>query len=174
MKRQQKSVENKHKSKKGNVAFSVTHGKNEGSRNYQDQESFLEVEGSKDFLKPKVVKQISERLEKFEQTDLFIKKYISLPRLATYCDTNIKYLSYYINEYKEMNYNRYINELKVNYVKDRLRNDPDFRRNSFLVISKLTGFSSQNKFFTIFKEVTAMTPSDYVRQLKNELGPGNF
>jgi hypothetical protein len=40
---------------------------------------------------------IIKKLEKFEKSRQFIRNGISLPFLASYCNTNTKYLSYIIN-----------------------------------------------------------------------------
>jgi YesN/AraC family two-component response regulator len=56
------------------------------------------------------------KLNKFEKSNLFNNKNISLPFLAGRFETNTKYLSYVINTHREKDFNNYINELRINYI----------------------------------------------------------
>ncbi|MDG4947053.1 AraC family transcriptional regulator [Weeksellaceae bacterium KMM 9713] len=134
-------------------------------------ESHLEVEANMISLRKK--KEIEKSLANFEDKAHFLRSSISLAKLATYCKTNIKYLSYYINKYKGVNFNHYINELRVNYLLEKLKEDPMLRRSKMSKLAKIGGFSSQNKFSTIFKEFTDMTPSAYIKKLNKEEEQGN-
>jgi tetratricopeptide (TPR) repeat protein len=53
------------------------------------------------------------KLNKFEKSNLFNNKNISLPFLAGRFETNTKYLSYVINTHREKDFNNYINELRL-------------------------------------------------------------
>lgn len=53
--------------------------------------------------------KILSKLIEFEESDLFRQNNISLSSLATFCETNNKYLSYVINTFKKKDFNNYIN-----------------------------------------------------------------
>ena len=99
-------------------------------------------------------KKLLRKLQEFEESTLFTENTISLATLSTYCETNSKYLSYVINTYKKKDFNNYINELRVNYIIEKLKNVPLYRKYKIAVLSEEAGFSSQNKFSTVFKKVT--------------------
>lgn len=106
------------------------------------------------------------KLEKFESSNLFTRNNVSLSFLATYCDTNTKYLSYVINTYKKQDFNNYINELRVNYIIKKLNKEPLYRKYKMATLAEEAGFSSQNKFATVFKKVTSISPSLFIKSLE--------
>lgn len=113
--------------------------------------------------------KLLSKLDEFEKSDLFINNSISMSSLAASCGTNTKYLSYIINTYKNKDFNNYINELRVNYVIEKLRNTPRYRKYKISVLAEEAGFSSQNKFATIFKKTTSISPSLFIKYLEEEM-----
>ncbi len=108
------------------------------------------------------------KLEKFEASGLFTQNSISLSSLATYCETNTKYLSHIINTYKKQDFNNYINELRINYIIKKLNENPLYRKYKIATLADESGFSSQNKFATVFKKVTSISPSSFIKYLEQE------
>lgn len=122
---------------------------------------------------PSIMTQTTEekllkKLENFEASELYTQNSISLSYLATYCKTNSKYLSYVINTHKKQDFNNYINELRVNYIIRKLKNDPMYRKYKIATLAEEAGFSSQNKFSTVFKKVTSISPSIFIQYLESE------
>jgi AraC-like DNA-binding protein len=64
------------------------------------------------------------KLTDFENGNKYLSKDISLAQLAAQLGTNTKYLSEVINQYKEKNFNAYINELRIHYIVNKLKTDP--------------------------------------------------
>ena len=108
------------------------------------------------------------KLKKFEKSNLFNHKNISLPYLAGHFETNTKYLSYVINTYKKKDFNNYINELRINYIIEKLKNDPQYRNYKMASLADEVGFSSHSKFTTVFKKVTSLSPSLFIKYLQEE------
>ncbi len=106
------------------------------------------------------------KLKEFEESELFTENTVSLATLATYCESNSKYLSYIINSYKKQDFNNYINELRITYIVKKLQDYPLYRKYKIAVLSEEAGFSSQNKFATIFKKVTTISPSVFIKYLQ--------
>ncbi|MBF8455607.1 helix-turn-helix domain-containing protein [Kaistella sp. G5-32] len=106
------------------------------------------------------------KLKEFEESELFTDNNVSLSTLATYCESNSKYLSHIINSYKKQDFNNYINELRITYIVKKLQNFPLYRKYKIAVLSEEAGFSSQNKFATIFKKVTTISPSVFIKYLQ--------
>lgn len=108
------------------------------------------------------------KLEKFEKSNLFISKNISLPYLAANFGTNTKYLSHIINTHRKRDFNNYINELRINYIIDKLKKDPQYRKYKMATLAEETGFSSASKFTMVFKKVTSVSPSLFVKYLQEK------
>lgn len=112
---------------------------------------------------------ILKKLEKFEKSEQFIRNGISLPYLASYCNTNTKYLSYIINREKKKDFNNYINELRVLFIIEKVKNDPVYRKFKIASLAKEAGFSSQSKFSAAFKKITEVSPSEFFHHLLKSL-----
>src|SRR5690606_12777376 len=70
--------------------------------------------------------QILSGLTKFENSKKFTQKDMSLGKLAVRLNTNTKYLSEVINRHKGKNFNAYINELRINYITEKLKSEPAY------------------------------------------------
>ncbi|RZF61663.1 helix-turn-helix domain-containing protein [Sphingobacterium corticibacterium] len=120
---------------------------------------------SQPVISEQTVDKILAELEEFESKQLYVRRDLSLSYLATYCDTNAKYLSVVINSHKKKDFFNYINELRINYIIEKLRNDPYYRRLKIAVLAREAGFSSQSKFALNFKKVTDVSPSEFIKSL---------
>lgn len=110
--------------------------------------------------------RILKKLKQFEQTILFTKSTASLPFLSSYCETNTKYLSYVINTHRGKDFKNYINHLRVMFVIDKLKNDPQYRKYKISTLSEEAGFSTQSKFASAFKKVTEVSPSAFLKHME--------
>lgn len=112
--------------------------------------------------------KILDKLKEFEESNLYISKNISLSYLAIYCQTNNKYLSHLINTYKDKDFNNYINELRIKHIINKLQNNSQFRSYKIAILAEEAGFSSPNKFSTVFKKVTSISPSLFIKHLNEQ------
>lgn len=112
--------------------------------------------------------KILNSLEAFEAGTLFINHNMSLPFLAGHFNTNTRYLSRVINQYKQKDFSSYINELRINYIVEKLKNDPVWRQYKISTLAEETGFSSHGKFTPVFKSITGLSPSIYIKYLEEE------
>jgi AraC-like DNA-binding protein len=108
------------------------------------------------------------KLKKFEKSNLFNNKNISLPFLAGRFETNTKYLSYVINTHKKKDFNNYINELRINYIIEKLKNEPQYRNYKMASLANEVGFSSHSKFSKVFKKETSLSPSLFIKYIEEE------
>ncbi len=115
--------------------------------------------------------KLLRQLREFEESVLFTDRNMSLPFLAAHLGTNIKYLSHIINRYKQKDFNNYINKLRISYIIRQLRENPEFRKYKIAALADESGFSSANKFTTVFKKVTEIPPSVFIRHIQ-ELAVG--
>ena len=104
----------------------------------------------------------------FETTKKFKNKEISLAVLAGQFETNTKYLSEIINRHYHINFNTYINTLRINYIVEKLKNEPNFCNYKISYLAEICGFSSHSSFATVFKSIIGISPIKFIDLLKNE------
>lgn len=107
-------------------------------------------------------------LQKFETLEKYRDQNLSLPSLAALLKTNTTYLSEIINKQKGKNYNAYINELRINYIVNKLYTDPQYLNYKISYLAEDCGFVSHSSFATIFKNILGISPSVFIQNLKNE------
>ncbi|AZA53937.1 AraC family transcriptional regulator [Chryseobacterium sp. G0201] len=113
------------------------------------------------------LKLIVLKLNKFEKSQKFIKKDISLTSLAIELNTNTRYLSEVIKQNKKKSYSNYINGLRIEYIKNKLIENPVYREYKISYLAEECGFSSREVFAVTFKKENAVTPSYFINSLNN-------
>lgn len=108
------------------------------------------------------------KLKRFESSNKFIAKDMSLAVLAGQFDTNTKYLSEIINKHYQDNFNTYINKLRINFIIQKLKTDPNYMHYKISYLAERCGFSSHSSFATIFKSITGIAPVTFIELLKKE------
>lgn len=108
-------------------------------------------------------------LKKFESTVKYTSKDMSLATLAAQLDTNTKYLSEIINKHYNDNFNAYINKLRVNYIIEKLKNEPEYLSYKISYLAEESGFSSHSSFATVFKSITGIAPTVFIDMLGKEI-----
>jgi YesN/AraC family two-component response regulator len=109
-----------------------------------------------------------KKLNQFENSKQFTKQDMSLAMLASQFETNTKYLSEIINNYKNKNFNSYINELRINYITEKLKNNRTYLQYKISYLAEESGFSSHSSFATVFKTVTGIPPTVFIELLRNK------
>ena len=71
-------------------------------------------------------------------------------------------LSAFINQVLGMNFNDYINNSRIRYCEQLIKNSLNTRVN-VKDLAQLCGFNNRNSFTTAFKKFTGRTPSGYVK-----------
>lgn len=112
--------------------------------------------------------KLLEKLHDFEQKKLFLERKVSLSYVAAEIGSNTKYLSYIIKKYKGKDFNKYINDLRINYIIQKINDDPLYRRYKINFLAEETGFSSHSKFATIFKSTIGVSPSEFIKYLEDK------
>jgi AraC-like DNA-binding protein len=113
--------------------------------------------------------QILHALEKFEASEKFTNKDMSLGLLAAQLNTNTKYLSEIINRQKNKNFNAYINELRIHYITEKLRNNPPYLNYKVSYLAEECGFSSHSTFTTVFKSIVGVSPVTFLDLIREDL-----
>lgn len=110
-------------------------------------------------------KKLLKKLETFENSEKFLRKGINIAYLSNLLNTNPKYLSEIIKNYKSQNFNTYINSLRINYIVDRLYNDPKYREYKISYLAEECGYASSQVFVIAFKKEKGVTPSYFINGL---------
>ena len=118
------------------------------------------------------IRTILEKLTRFEESTRYTNPNMSLQLLAKQLDTNTKYVSEIINKNKHKNFKAYINELRINYIIRKMRNDRRYLNYKTSYLAQECGFVSRSTFTTIFKSVTGLAPAKFIDFLKKEESAG--
>lgn len=107
-----------------------------------------------------------KQLEKFERDKKFLEKDLTLGKLSTAFDSNSKYLSQIIYHYRNKNFTKYINDLKIDYITSLLRTDKMLRNYTNKALADEAGFSSTQRFTNAFRSNNEMPPTFFIEELK--------
>lgn len=117
-------------------------------------------------INPDIVQHIIAKLQDFEKKNGFLKKDITATKLAESFDTNYKYLSKVIRHQKQKSFVNYINDMRVDYIVERLKAEPMLRRYTNGALADEAGFSTAQHFVTAFKKRTEISPGYFVEELE--------
>ncbi|WP_079716918.1 AraC family transcriptional regulator [Parapedobacter luteus] len=122
-------------------------------------------------LMPESTKQeLLKKLERFESSQQFTDRNISIAVLAGKMKTNTKYLSYIINNYRNKDFNSYINELRINYIISKMGADSRYLHYKISYLAEECGFATHSQFTTVFRNITGLSPSTFMAYHKREQG----
>ncbi|WP_046759333.1 AraC family transcriptional regulator [Kordia jejudonensis] len=111
------------------------------------------------------VNKVLLELDNFIKNKSYLKNQITLNDVAKLINTNTKYLSKIINHYQQKNFNTYINDLRIEYLIDRLNTDKNFRKYTISAIAEEGGFSNALSFSRAFTKKTSLKPSYFLKEL---------
>ncbi|MCG8702031.1 MAG: helix-turn-helix domain-containing protein, partial [Bacteroidales bacterium] len=108
--------------------------------------------------------QLHKRLDIFMQTNKpFLRGELTLEQLAKETGESVSNISFLLNHYLKKNFFTYINEYRVEEVKQRIL-APENKKLTLLSIGYDSGFNSKSSFNSIFKKLTGLTPSEYQKR----------
>lgn len=111
------------------------------------------------------VADILKQLEKFEKDKKFLAKDLTSAKLAATFNSNSKYLSKIIYEYRGKKFVRYIADLKINYLIKLLKEDNKIRKYSNNALAEEVGFSSTKTFTQAFFAEAGCPTSYFIEEL---------
>ncbi|SMC84057.1 helix-turn-helix domain-containing protein [Moheibacter sediminis] len=133
-----------------------------------EAENKVQEGAGKIVIPDKTIHALLSKLEEFEQNEDYLDPSMSLNVLSENLNTNTKYLSEIINTHKNKNFHSYINELRVNYIIGKLRNNPVYLKYKVSHLAEEAGFSSHSLFSTVFKQVTGLSPAAYTKLITKD------
>lgn len=96
---------------------------------------------------------------------LYLNPQFSLGIAAEMLQTNTKYLSQVVNYHSKVNFLTFINSFRVDDAKEKLI-DPQFQHLTLYGIALQCGFKNKSTFYKVFKEMTHITPKEYIQRYK--------
>ena len=120
-------------------------------------------------ISPIIVENVLNFLDNFEKEKQYLKKKITLENISKDCGVNTSYFSKILNHYKQKNLNTYLNDLRLNYIMNRLKATPQMRYYSIQQLADKSGYNSAQSFSKNFKEKYKISPVYFLEQLNNDL-----
>ncbi|WP_136667564.1 helix-turn-helix transcriptional regulator [Flavobacterium sp. H122] len=110
-------------------------------------------------LEQDTVNEISQQfLLAFETNKLYKNPNLTLPLLAQNLNVRPQVLSQYINDNLNRSFTQLINEYRIEEAKRLLKEETNFKIDA---IGLECGFNSTSAFYSSFKKITGITPSNY-------------
>lgn len=119
-------------------------------------------------VEEELAEKIRTGLEKLEEEQMFLKPDFKATIVAQRLGTNTNYLSQYFAQEKKKTFPEYIQELRINYVLNRLKDDKTFRKFTLQAIAEEIGYKNATTFVRIFKVQTGISPTFYIDETNKE------
>lgn len=124
-------------------------------------------------IQTEIVNDILKKLEEFENNRDYLESGVIVQKLAEKFQTSPTYLSYVINEYKGASFNRYISELRINYITHKLNTDPKYLKYTMEALAEECGMASRSNFSNLFQEIIGVRPVEYIKKKLENMGKDN-
>ncbi len=134
--------------------YATTEDKDIVNRPYR--KSGLKKEDSAIYLK--------ELLLYMEEEKPYINGKLSLIEVAKKMNISNNHLSQVINENLKKNFFDFVNEYRINLVKQKMA-EPSNKKYTLLSLAYDCGFNSKSSFNSIFKKHTSLTPTEYLKNI---------
>ena len=119
-------------------------------------------------LHPDRVAQIDKKLKEFLSfRQPFLQPGYSLRQLADDMQLPLHHLSALINQHYKMRFNDFINIYRVNHC--RMKIHAEWQQKKLEAIGSASGFNNRNTFSVAFKKVIGISPSEYVRRIRESV-----
>lgn len=105
-------------------------------------------------------------LSLFEREKKYVVKNITLSSLAKELNTNTNYLSKIINHFKNESFSNYLNNLRIEYIVDKLKEDKVLRKFTIKAIADEAGFNNAESFSKAFYKSKGIKPSYFLKELE--------
>ena len=109
-------------------------------------------------------KYLNDLLSFMEDEIPYINGKISLKEVASKLNVSTNHLSQVINENLNKNFFDFVNEYRVNLIKEKMK-DPKHKQFTLLALAFDCGFNSKSSFNVIFKKHTGLTPTAYQKNI---------
>jgi AraC-like DNA-binding protein len=120
-------------------------------------------------ISEQIVADVLKNMSKFESSQGYLCKDITLNSLAKDFKTNSSYLSSIINHVKQTNFASYIRDLRITHAINCIKQKRgDYLKYSMNGLADEFGFTTAASFSKAFREKTDIKPSYFLEQLRKE------
>ena len=119
-------------------------------------------------IKPDMLQSILLAMEALEKGTKFTAKGYCLRLLADDLDTNSRYTSAVILQYRNKKIRQYINDLKIEHLVRLFEEEPNYRNFTYEALGQLVGFGSTQIFTKAFKEKMGKSPIDFIHEVHHK------
>ena len=120
-------------------------------------------------LSQDIIDDILRKLSKFEKNKGYLNPNLNLMILAKRFNTNSSYLSRVLNSSKSINFSQYLNELRIDYAVDQIKQDSVFRKYTIEAIASECGYKNSASFSRAFYKKTGIHPSYFINEIIKDL-----
>ena len=120
-------------------------------------------------IAPETIEKILKLLEKWELSRRYLDVDITQTTLAVYLETNTRYVSDIVLNYRGKRFSDYINDFKVDYIIEQLKSDKLKRMYTHEALAKEAGFSTTQRFVQAFKSRTGLSPNFFSAKIRKEI-----
>ena len=131
-------------------------------------EDKIPIKGKSSAIAEEVVSIILQHLEDFEIQHGFLKPNLTIQSLAREFDSNSKYLSKIVNDYKHKTFIQYINDLRIDYAVSQIQENKIFQRYTQQALAIEFGYNNAESFSAAFYKKTGIKPSFFIKQLQTK------
>ncbi len=117
-------------------------------------------------INKETLNHLMDKLQIFEEKQGYLKQGLNAKDLAKSFGSNASYLSKVVNTFKEKNFTSYINDLRIDFVVNKLREDRIFRKYTVKAIAQEIGFNNAEAFAKAFYKKTGIYPSYFIKELE--------
>lgn len=148
---------------------SETYPDNELEPVSETQNTPKEVKDFIDEIEPDTIELILRKLKNFEKNKGYLDSSLTAVSLAEQLNTNVKYLTSIIKQYRLKNFRDYLNELRIKFITEKIYKDRKFLAYTFKGLSEECGYSTTASFCRQFEKVNGMTINDFIKKRKKDL-----
>lgn len=109
--------------------------------------------------------KILNGLNKLENDKYFLSKNFNLHNVSKKIGTNTTYLSKVVQEHKNVSFNEYTNDLRIDFILKDFLTNKKLHNYTTQSLAEHVGYKNGDSFAKIFKEKTGLTPYQFIKSL---------
>jgi len=130
-----------------------------------DKEETVKEADNNKILKEKEIEKLNnlynEIVKCFEEKKLYRNSDLTVSKLANTLNTNSNYIHQAIKHNKQINFNTFVNQYRINMIKALIANGWD-KKYTIQHIYTSAGYKHQTTFNKVFKSIEGINPSEYI------------
>lgn len=119
-------------------------------------------------LNPAFVQKILNQMKHFEESEEYLNPMLTQKHLIEKFETNSTYFSKIINTYKGKNFTNYVNDLRLEYIVNLMKNDSTYLTLDVKELSRICGFGNTESFSDNFQKKYHLKPSYFIKMMQEK------